>query len=127
MTDVEILKSLYEAINRGEIDRALEAMAQDVRWSRPPDVPITGTLEGIDQVERMWRAFLGSSGRFEIEPTSFEQNGDRVLAQVTMRGGGEDGVGSFEFSGAQVFRLAEGRILEVHEFRSLPEARAVLG
>ena len=49
-----------------------------------------------------------------------------VLAAITMRGVPSDGRGPFEFGGAQVFRVVDGLIAEVWEFRSLPEARALL-
>jgi len=121
-----LARRFYEAINRGDTDAALALLADDVRWHRPPDVPITGTLEGIGAVSKMWSAFTGSLERFEIEPTGYESEGDRVMARITMRGAAAGGGGDFEFSGAQVFRMAGDRIAEVHEFRSLPEARALL-
>ena len=117
--------AFFEAINGGAVDEAVGLLSDDVRWSRPPDVPITGTLEGIEAVRKMWRAFTGSLESFEIEPRRLQESGERVLAPITMRGTGRDG-GSFEFGGAQVFRVAGDRIVEVHEFRSLPEARALL-
>ena len=95
-----------------------------MRWHRPPDVPITGTVDGAEGVAKMWRAFAGSLESFEIAPTRFESDGELVMAPVTMRGSGSGG--DFEFGGAQVFRVAAGRIAEVWEFRSLPEARELL-
>ena len=94
------------------------------RAALPANVPITGTLEGVEQVGKMWRALMGPLDRFEVVPSRFEHSGDRVLATVTFRGSGERG--DFEFSGAQVFTIRDGLIAEVHEFRSLPEARELL-
>jgi ketosteroid isomerase-like protein len=120
----EPVVAFYAAISDGDHERAGSLLAEDVRWHRPPDVPITGTVEGADEVRRMWASFAGSLDSFEIAPTRFESGGGLVLAPVTMRGSGERG--SFEFGGAQVFRVEDGRIAEVWEFRSLPEARALL-
>ena len=122
--DERVVEAFSAAINDGRTDEALELLTPDVRWHRPPDVPITGTLEGTEQVGKMWSAFMGSLERFEVVPGRFEHDGDRVLATVTFRGGGDRG--DFEFSGAQVFTIRDGLIAEVHEFRSLPEARALL-
>jgi ketosteroid isomerase-like protein len=129
VTDVEpisVVRGFYEAINEGEIDRAVGLLAEDVRWSRPPDVPVTGTLEGVEAVRKMWRAFAGALESFEIEPTGLDVHGDQVLARITMRGEGPNGGGGFEFAGAQVFRVRGDRVAEVLEFRSLPEAQAAL-
>jgi ketosteroid isomerase-like protein len=124
--EIRVVKRFYESINDGEIDLAIGLLSEDVRWSRPPDVPVTGTLEGTEAVRKMWRAFAGNLERFEIEPTGLEPHGDRVLARITMRGQGQDGSGAFEFAGAQVFRVRDKAIAEVLEFRSLPEAQAAL-
>ena len=115
---------LYDAINNGDGEAVPEALHDDVRWHRPPDVPITGTVEGAAKVAEMWRAFTENVTGFEIEPSRLEVSGEMVLAPITMRGSGPSG--DFEFGGAQVFRVEDGLIAEVWEFRSLPEARALL-
>jgi ketosteroid isomerase-like protein len=99
---------------------------EDITWSRPPDVPISGTLEGVEAIRKMWRAMTGSLQHFEIEPTRYEHSGDRVLAQITMRGTAPEEGRSFEFSGSQVFTIRDGRIARVQEFRGLEEARDAL-
>lgn len=120
-----VVRAFYAAINGGCWDEALGLLSEDVRWSRPPDVPITGTIEGVGGVERMWRAFTGSLESFEIVAKDLEAQDERVLATITMRGSSPDR-GEFEFGGAQVLRVAGGRIAEAWEFRSLPEARELL-
>lgn len=120
----DAVRALYAAINAGEPAEGLGMLADDVRWHRPPDVPITGTIEGAESVAKMWRSFTGALESFEIRPSRLEAKADRVLAPITMRGTGANG--TFEFGGAQVFRVDGDRIAEVWEFRSLPEAREVL-
>jgi ketosteroid isomerase-like protein len=124
--ELRLVERFYGAINGGEIDLAIGLLSEDVRWSRPPDVPVTGTLEGTEAVRKMWRAFAGALERFEIEPTRLDLHGDQVLARITIRGEGPDGAGPFEFAGAQVFRIRDGAIGEALEFRSIPEAEAAL-
>ena len=125
--NAEIARRLYRAINEGELDNAIELLAEDVRWSRPPDVPITGTLKGVEAIRGMWRGVTDALQAFEIEPTGVDEYGDRVLARITMRGTGVEEGGSFEFSGAHVLTMRDGQIESVQEFRSLPEAEAALG
>jgi ketosteroid isomerase-like protein len=120
-----LVQALYRAINAGEPADGLGMLAEDVLWHRPPDVPVTGTVEGAEKVGKMWRAFTENVTGFEINPSRLELSGDMVLAPITMRGTGKDGKSPFEFGGAQVFRIEDGRIAEVWEFRSLPEARAL--
>jgi ketosteroid isomerase-like protein len=122
----DAVEAFYGAINGGDGDGARETLREDVRWHRPPDVPITGTVEGAEKVAKMWRAFTENVTGFAIEPSRFEESGEMVLAPITMRGTGKDGKSPFEFGGVQVFRIADGEIAEVWEFRSLPEARELL-
>lgn len=121
-----IVASLYAAINSGAAGDGLAMLAGDVRWHRPPDVPITGTIDGAEKVGKMWRAFSEGITSFEIAASRLEVSGDMVLAPITMSGTGKDGKSSFEFGGVQVFRLENDLIAEVWEFRSLPEARELL-
>jgi ketosteroid isomerase-like protein len=121
----EPIRRLYERINAGAIDAALQELSPDVTWSRPPDVPRTGTLRGRARVGAMWRGFARPLQRFEIAPTRHSTHGDQVLVHVTFRGTTESG-DEFEFSGVQVFRVQAGEITEVLEFRRLPDARAAI-
>lgn len=118
------VRSLYAAIASGDLGAAAALLDPAVLWHRPPDVPVTGTLEGAEEVRGMWEAFAGSLERFEIVPSRFEAGAGLLMAPVTFRGSSPSG--EFEFGGAQVFSVANGLIAEVWEFRSLPEARELL-
>lgn len=123
-----MLERFYEALNEGDVDGAVALLAPEVSWDRPPDVPITGTVDGRDEVRKMWASFADATGAFEIEPTGYEapdvEDADRVLARVTFRG--ETDGAPFEFSGAQVFTVRYGGITRVQEFRDLEQARDAL-
>lgn len=127
---LEAVERLFAAINSGRLEDALEMMSPEVSWGRPPDVPVTGTIHGREKVAKMWRAFGDPLTGFEIEPARLREAGEGVLAHVTFRGSvdGADGErSSFEFAGAQTFRLgADGLIAEVREFKTIPEAEADL-
>jgi ketosteroid isomerase-like protein len=124
-----MLERFYEALNEGDVDGAVALLAPEVSWDRPPDVPVTGTVHGREEIRKMWASFVEQAGSFEIEPTGFEgpdsEDADRVLVRVTFRGGSEE-AGAFEFSGAQVFTVRYGGITRVQEFRDLEQARNAL-
>ena len=126
-----MLERFYEALNEGDVEGAVALLAPEVSWDRPPDVPVTGTVNGREEIQEMWASFREHAGRFEIEPTGFEapdtDEADKVLARITFRGQSDDGT-PFEFSGAQVFTIRYGGITRVQEFRDLEQARdALLG
>ena len=128
MSDPEVVaRGWYEAFNAGRFDEALGMLAEDVTWARPPDVPITGTVTGREEVMSLWRAATDPLERFEIDPTGISVHGEQALARITMRGEPSGGGSPFEFAGAHVITVADGKIAAVQEFRSLPEAEAALG
>lgn len=117
--------AFFEAINDGNVDEAVGLLAEDVRWSRPPDVPVTGTLEGVEAVRKMWRAFSASLREYAIEPAALREGGGEVLAEVTFRLVAEDGR-AVAFSGSQVFTVRDDRIAAVREFRTIAEGESAL-
>ena len=123
-----MVERFYEALNEGDTEGAVALLAPEVSWDRPPDVPITGTVNGREEIREMWASFAEATGAFEIEPTGYEspdvEDADRVLARVTFRG--ETDGRAFEFSGAQVFTVRYGGITRVQEFRDLEQARDAL-
>jgi ketosteroid isomerase-like protein len=124
VTDVDTVRAFYETVNGGgDPDEIAAMLREDVRWHRPPDVPITGTLEGRDKVRQMFAAFGESLERFEIEPGEMEQVGEGIVVPVTFRGSPRDGR-AFAFAGSQVFTVEDGAIASVSEFKTLEEGRA---
>ena len=122
---LETVRAFYRAVNEGSSGEAVALLSEDVRWHRPPDVPITGTLEGAEAVRKMFLAFGEPLERFEMEPGELREVAQAIVAPVTFRGVPRDGEGrSFAFSGCQVFTLSEGRIISVSEFKTLDEGLA---
>jgi ketosteroid isomerase-like protein len=124
MSHLGTVRAFYETVNGGgDPDEIAALLGEDVRWHRPPDVPITGTLEGREKVRRMFAAFGESLERFEIEPGEMEQVGEAIVVPVTFRGSPRDGR-AFAFAGSQVFTVEDGVITSVSEFKTLEEGRA---
>jgi ketosteroid isomerase-like protein len=124
MSSAETVRAFYAAVNGdGGADEAVGLLSEDVRWHRPPDVPLTGTLEGVEAVRKMFRAFGEPLERFQIEPDELREVGDAIVVPVTFRGVPVEGR-PFAFSGAQVFVVADGRISSVREFKTLDEGLA---
>jgi ketosteroid isomerase-like protein len=83
---IEDIRGIYDAFNEGDFDRALEAFSTEVVWSTPEDLPDAGTHLGIDSVRRLWTNWSESFDRLEVRPHELVQEGDEVIASVTLRG-----------------------------------------
>jgi hypothetical protein len=110
--NVEIVRRAFDSINRGDVDAALEAAADDFEmdWSNSIG-PLNGVYRGRPEALRLWRSFLdawdsplGSSPRpppatraakLLLEVVGFDpfprplRRGDRLFGQP----GGAQGIG----------------------------------
>jgi ketosteroid isomerase-like protein len=77
--DVEVVKRMYEAIERRDVEALQRALADDVEWVIPPSLPWGGTRHGPDEVAE----FLATMGEHlhnsKVETDEFIDVGDGEL------------------------------------------------
>ena len=104
--DERCVRGLLRRHQRGRArSGGLQLLTPDVRWHRPPDVPITGTLEGTEKCERMWAGFDGPAGALRDRALAFEHRRRPRAGHVTFRGTARAATSSS--AGAQVFTSAK--------------------
>ena len=126
MTDnVALVKDLYAAFQRGDVDAVIAAMAPDIDWRSVGDAedwPGFGRRRGVEEVRGYFAAqaaeldFTGFEVR-DIDPAGDDNAGDaKVLAE---------GVSSFNFrqgglpasaEWVHIFTLRDGRIVRFREY-----------
>jgi uncharacterized protein len=121
--NVEIVRSVYEAVNRGDWDAAWRDLHRDVELTMPPEPGITpGTYRGRDE----WKAFreemLTAFEDFEVQPEAFIENGDQVVVIVRTRLRPKGSSAEVQLRNGDVWTLRDGKALSVHRFRSPQEA-----
>ena len=83
----------YEAFGRGDLDGALEPLADDFVWQGPDSErgPGSGTHRGKDKVRRLWEQMGSSFEEIRIEPDEFldGENTVTVLGHTSGRGQSE--------------------------------------
>ena len=73
----EILKNIYDAFNRREIEIVLAMMAEDVKWANGME---GGFVDGRENVREYWRRqFEIINPRLEILKTETDENGRAVV------------------------------------------------
>ena len=81
--NTDTLKQGYEAFARGDIERATEPFADDVRWegSNSERIPGGGTYTGAQEiVQNAWATIPQNWDDFKVEPDEFIEDGDTVIA-----------------------------------------------
>jgi ketosteroid isomerase-like protein len=85
----QIVTGAYEALNRGDVDGALEPLADDAEWMEHSDLPEAGCYRGIDSIRTLLEGFLESWDDLHQEVETARASNDRVLVQLKFSGTGK--------------------------------------
>jgi ketosteroid isomerase-like protein len=91
MKPVEIVKSMYAAFSRGDIDGVMTHVADDVVWSAegPAEISFLGVRHGKTETMAFFAGIAEEHGDPKLEMTEFVAEGDSVAAfgryEVTLK------------------------------------------
>ena len=115
-TNVEIVEQFYAAINRNDIQAAIQHFDPQIVRIEFEGSPTGGRYQGIQEVEDLVRKGRGSWAEGSCDPEEFFENGDKVVvyahAWVRLKDATEWSGGRF----ADAFVLRDGKITEYHSF-----------
>ena len=125
--NVEIVRRVFDAFNRRDIDAFLEFLDFDVEW-----VPILAVLEGRvyrgHEDIRQWIDDLATDWEFfEVYYEELRDLGDRVLVSGHWRArGGASGV-EVENPGTYLYEIKDGKVVSMRTFTDRAEALDAAG
>ncbi|CAN5713588.1 nuclear transport factor 2 family protein [soil metagenome] len=110
--DARLVRDLYEARARNDLDSVRTMLAEDVVWHEPDqDNPHTGDLHGPDAVLGMIReAQRLTDGTFRIAPREVMAHGQHVIALIDWSAERDDK--KIEGKEVAVYRVRDGRVAE---------------
>lgn len=82
MANTDTLKEGYEAFGSGDVQKATENFADDVRWegSNSDRIPGSGTYTGPEEIiQKAWAVIPENFEEFNLEPDEFIEDGDTVV------------------------------------------------
>ena len=80
----KLVADAYAAFARGDVPKAMAAMADDILWHVPGRGPLSRDYRGHQEVLGFFQHFMElSSGTFRIQVDDVLAKGDRVIALVT--------------------------------------------
>jgi hypothetical protein len=116
-SDVDVVRDVYEAVGRGDVERAVAAFDEDIEWIEPEGGPFGGTYHGPDEVVANVFARLGDEWDvFVVEPDRFVAEDGSVVALVTHRGTHAETGETFEAPVADVWDLDDGTITRFQHY-----------
>jgi uncharacterized protein len=124
--DVETVTASYEALNRGDVDGALAALAEDAEWHESEALPETGVYRGRETIRRFLTDFLASWERFHQEIEETHLSDDRVAVLIHLRARGRESAAEVDARYAHVWQLRDGRGVRVDAYYDRDEALAAI-
>ena len=121
-SNIQIVRSGYEAFGRGDMAGVAELFAPDAVWTHRNGGRFAGPKHGFDTIA----AFFGesvelSAGTLRVEPTDLLGDGDEVAVLVHMTGTRPDGR-VLDDRQVHLFHLRDGKTATVDQYVGDPAA-----
>ncbi len=102
--NLETAKQGYAAFSAGDVEGALENLADEIEWIVPGNSAVSGSYHGKQDVLGFWGK-LAEKG-FSVEPQYWFSDSERVVALVHQTVGGEEG------DAADVLTYRDGKLVK---------------
>ena len=125
--NVEIVRRIFDAWASNDPDTGFAQMDERIEWHPAEDEPETATLHGKVELQGMFLKWLTAFDDFQTEPIEFIDAGEAVVVQLHITGKLPGSGAEVANDETMVFWLRDGKVAEVREFRTKPEALAAAG
>ena len=96
-------------------------------WHTRQDMPDAGSYHGIDGVRTLTRGWVEAFDELNTELDNVIDAGDCVVVSLRFRGKVRGGEQTVELPESQVWRLRDGKVVEVRDFATESDALAAAG
>jgi ketosteroid isomerase-like protein len=117
-----VVREGIAAFARGDVERVLELVHQDVVSVRAAPLPDPQTYEGIDGLYRMYADWTADFGEFEMDTGEVVDVGDRVVVEIPQSGRGKVSGAPVRASFWFVFTLVDGKVARQEVYMSREQA-----
>src|SRR2546426_9181074 len=83
--NVEIVRAIFEAFNRGDWDAVFRDLHPDFELTTPARGLDAGTFRGREEGQGYWEDFFTPYEAVTVEPEEFFERGDQLVVFVTGR------------------------------------------
>jgi ketosteroid isomerase-like protein len=119
--DLDTVRGSYEALNRGDVQSALEALAPEAVWRDSPELPGGGEFRGRESLEGFLEDFLAEWRDFHQEIEQAVVAGDRLGLVIRLTAVGRSSGIGVDTRYAHVWTMQGGRGVRVDAHRD-PDA-----
>ena len=117
MNNLEIIKTLYQAFENGEIETILDILDPNVEWHESEKLPYGGTFIGRDAVFAGVFEKIGAQWEnFQAHVEEFIDGGDRIITLGFDRGTYKATGKSMEAPTASIWTLKNGKVIKFVQY-----------
>ena len=114
---VEIVRGVYEAFGRGDVQAVLGVMAEEFEWYEAEGMPYGGLYRNWEAVaENVLGPLIEDIPNFEATPVEFIASGDTVAAVVRYTGSGKATGKQLDLPAVHVWDIRHGKIARFRQF-----------
>ena len=114
---MDTLRRSYEALNEGDVDAALEALAPDAVWRESPELPGGDEFRGRDALRGFLGDFLAEWREFHQEIENVVPAGDRIAVLIHLIAVGRGSGIEADTRYAHVWTMRDGKGIRVEGHR----------
>jgi ketosteroid isomerase-like protein len=124
--DVELVRRILDALNRGDVDSMLAEMHPDFEWRPLEASPIARVYRGHEQVRRYVEDWLSTFESVRLELADPLETAGRLVTDVRGRARGRGSGLELDNRFCQVWTVRDGRAAAMEEHATRDEALAAL-
>jgi len=115
--NLEVVRGLYAAFGRGDLEAMLAPLDPDVSWRTPgvPDLPTAGFRRGVSAVREFFGLLFDTFDFADFQAQDFLAGGDKVVVLGTSREGPKGSGRLVDFRWVHVFTFKNGKIVAFEE------------
>lgn len=114
--NIEIVRTGYEALNKGDVDAVLQVFAPDIEVHLPEGGINAGILSGHQGVREFLQGYSEAFESYQIEPERFVDADDRIVAFCRHSGLGRSSGIEVENYPAHVWTMRAGKAVRLDVF-----------
>lgn len=116
MTETDVLRSMYAALNRNDIAAAVSAFDPEIEWIDPVEDPATGTYRGLAVVKAHFSKSRDTWAEGSCEPERFVLTADKVVALVHVHVRLRGSTQWLDAQLADVYTFRDGKVIQARCF-----------
>src|SRR5262245_882753 len=114
--NVEIIRSIYEAVSRLDWDAAFRDQHPEVELTTPPGPFLAGTYRGREECQAYLEEMLSGFEAAALEPKELVENADQVAAVVRIRAQPKGSTSEIEIRNGHLWTLSYGKVRSIRMF-----------